>query len=63
MLELGVFEAVAGAVRGEVAAARAALAEWPGRPPTQHLMGLGEVLMAQVELLRPKPAAERLDLP
>jgi octaprenyl-diphosphate synthase len=53
MLELGVFDAVETAVRGEVAAARTALAGWPGLPPTRHLLALGDVLLAQVGLLRP----------
>jgi octaprenyl-diphosphate synthase len=53
MLELGVFDAVETAVRGEVAAARAALAEWPGRAPTVHLLALGDVLLSQVATLRP----------
>ena len=55
MLELGVFEAVEAAVRDEVSAARAALAEWPGRPPTVHLLSLGDVLLSQVASLRPVP--------
>jgi octaprenyl-diphosphate synthase len=53
MLELGVFEAVEVAVRDEVSAARAALAEWPGRPPTVHLLSVGDVLLSQVASLRP----------
>jgi octaprenyl-diphosphate synthase len=53
MLELGVFDAVEAAVLGEVSAARAALAEWPGHAPTHHLLALGDVLMAQVASLRP----------
>jgi octaprenyl-diphosphate synthase len=53
MLELGVFEAVESAVRDEVAAARASLAEWPGLAPTAHLLSLGDVLLAQVASLRP----------
>jgi octaprenyl-diphosphate synthase len=53
MLDLGVFDAVEVAVHDEVSAARAALAEWPGRPPTMHLLALGDVLMAQVASLRP----------
>jgi len=63
MLDLGVFEAVEVAVQDEVAAARAALAEWPGRPPTHHLLALSDVLMRQVASLRPGRAADRLDLP
>lgn len=53
MLGLGVFEAVEAAVRDEVSAARAALAEWPGRPPTVHLLALADVLLLQVASLRP----------
>jgi octaprenyl-diphosphate synthase len=53
MLELGVFDAVEAAVSDEVSAARAALAEWPGRPPTHRLLALGDVLLAQVATLRP----------
>ena len=53
MLDLGVFDAVESAVRTEVTAARSALAEWPGRAPTQHLLDLGNVLLSQVSSLRP----------
>jgi octaprenyl-diphosphate synthase len=53
MLNLGVFGAVEAAVREEVSAARAALAEWPDHPPTHHLLALGDVLLAQVTALRP----------
>jgi octaprenyl-diphosphate synthase len=53
MLELGVFEVVEGAVRDEVSAAQAALAEWPGRPPTVHLLSVADVLLSQVASLRP----------
>lgn len=53
MLDLGVFDTVEAAVRNEVSAARAALAEWPGRPPTHHLLALSEVLLSQVTSLRP----------
>jgi octaprenyl-diphosphate synthase len=53
MLELGVFEVVERAVMDELAAARAALAEWPGRPPTHHLLALGDVLALQAASLRP----------
>jgi octaprenyl-diphosphate synthase len=53
MLELGVFDTVEAAIRDEVDAARGALAEWPGRPPTNHLLALGDVLLAQVASLRP----------
>jgi octaprenyl-diphosphate synthase len=53
MREFGVFEAVEAAVLREVSAARAALEEWPGLPPTGHLLALGDVLAAQVASLRP----------
>jgi octaprenyl-diphosphate synthase len=53
MLDLGVFDAVEAAVRDEVSAARAALTEWPGRPPTRHLLALCDVLMTQVASLKP----------
>jgi octaprenyl-diphosphate synthase len=53
MLALGVFDAVEVAIRDEVAVARVALAEWPGLAPTQHLLALGDVLLAQVASLRP----------
>ncbi|MGA2016908.1 MAG: polyprenyl synthetase family protein [Opitutaceae bacterium] len=53
MLDLGVFDAVEGAVQVEISAARAALAEWPGHSPTPHLLALGDVLLAQVAALRP----------
>jgi hypothetical protein len=53
MHELGVFDAVEKAVREEVGAARSALREWPGRPPTRNLMLLGDVLLAQVASMRP----------
>jgi octaprenyl-diphosphate synthase len=53
MLDLGVFDAVESAVRDEVKAAGAALAEWPGLPPTVHLLALGDVLLTQVASLRP----------
>ena len=53
MLELGVFDAVEAAVRDEVAAAGAALAEWPGRASTAHLLSVGDVLLSQVASLRP----------
>jgi octaprenyl-diphosphate synthase len=53
MLDLGVFDAVEAAVQGEVSAARAVLAEWPGHLPTRHLLALSDVLLAQVVALRP----------
>jgi hypothetical protein len=53
MLDLGVFDEVEGAVRVELSAARAALAEWPGHSPARHLLALSDVLLAQVASLRP----------
>jgi octaprenyl-diphosphate synthase len=53
MLGLGVFDTVEAAVHAEVGKARSALAEWPGVPPTHHLLALGDVLLAQVASLRP----------
>ena len=53
MAELGVFPAVVGAIRDEIAAASAALAPWRAEPPTPLLLGLGDVLHAQVNALRP----------
>jgi len=53
MVDLGVFDAVEAAVQGEVSAAGAALAEWPGHAPTHHLLALGDVMLAQVAALRP----------
>ena len=53
MLDLGVFDEVEGAVRVELSAARAALAEWPGHSPAGHLLALSDVLLAQVASLRP----------
>jgi octaprenyl-diphosphate synthase len=53
MLESGVFGAVEQAVLRELAAARLELGEWPGQPPTRHLLALGDVLIAQVAALRP----------
>jgi octaprenyl-diphosphate synthase len=55
MLDLGVFDVVQAAVSGEVNAARAALAEWPGHPPTHQLLALGDALLSQVAALRPTP--------
>ncbi len=54
MAELGVFGVVAEAVQAEVAAAMAALADWPGEPPTALLLGLCEVLRTQVAALQPQ---------
>jgi octaprenyl-diphosphate synthase len=53
MLELGIFDVVSAAVDSEVNAARAALAEWPGHPPTRQLLALGDELLGQVAALRP----------
>jgi octaprenyl-diphosphate synthase len=53
MLELGIFEVVSAAVDSEVNAARAALAEWPGHPPTRQLLALCDELLGQVAALRP----------
>ena len=53
MLDLGVYEVVRAAVDSEVNAARAALAEWPGHPPTHQLLALGDELLGQVAALRP----------
>jgi octaprenyl-diphosphate synthase len=48
MEDFGVFPVVAGAVQAEVAAALAALAPWPEQGPTPLLLGLCDVLRAQV---------------
>lgn len=53
MGELGIFGDVASAVKTEVDAATAALQEWPGEAPTALLLGLCDVLRAQVAALRP----------
>jgi octaprenyl-diphosphate synthase len=52
MTELGVLADVETAVVMELAAARAALAEWSGEPATVHLLGLGNLLTTQVAGLR-----------
>ncbi|MSU24796.1 MAG: polyprenyl synthetase family protein [Opitutus sp.] len=52
MRELEVFGLVAEAVQSEIAAAAAALAAWPTQAPTPLLLGLGELLRAQVSALR-----------
>lgn len=52
MRELNVFAAVASAIQDELAAASAALAEWPGSASTPLLLGLVEVLRTQVAALR-----------
>ena len=56
MRELGIFALVAESVEAEVAAAHAALREWPGQAPTPLLLGLCAVLQAQVAALRPAAA-------
>ena len=53
MRELGVFAVVAESVEHEIAAAQAALANWGGEAPTPLLLGLCDVLRAQVAALRP----------
>lgn len=57
MRELAIFPEIAAAVQAEITAATAALREWPGHPPTPLLLGLCEVLQAQVAGLRPAGAA------
>lgn len=53
MRDLGIFAIVAGAVDAEVKAATTALEAWPGYASTPLLLGLCEVLKAQVASLRP----------
>lgn len=53
MRELAIFPVVAEAVQAEIAAATAALREWPDHAPTPLLLGLCDVLQAQVAGLRP----------
>jgi octaprenyl-diphosphate synthase len=53
MLEAGVFETVASAVRQEIEVGCRALDEWPDRAPTPLMLRLGEVLLSQIEMLRP----------
>ena len=53
MRELGVFAAVSQAVEAEIAAAIGALREWPDEAPTPLLLGLCDVLQAQVASVRP----------
>ncbi len=52
MGELEVFGAVSEAVQAEIGAATAALQEWPGEAPTPLLLGLCDVLRAQVGALK-----------
>src|SRR4051812_30890770 len=53
MRELGVFDVVAASVQAEVSAAQAALREFAAEPPTPLLLGLCDVLQAQVAGLQP----------
>jgi len=53
MRELGVFAAVSQAVEAEIAAAIGALRDWPDDAPTPLLLGLCDVLQAQVASVRP----------
>ncbi len=53
MREFGIFGLVAEAVDAEITAATAALQEWPGYDSTPLLLGLCDVLKAQVASLRP----------
>jgi octaprenyl-diphosphate synthase len=53
MRELGVFEAVAGAVEAEIATASAALEQWQSLAPTPLLLELCTVLKTQVAALTP----------
>ena len=53
MQELGIFGGVADAVTAEVDVATAALQEWPDEAPTPLLLGLCDVLRAQVAALKP----------
>ncbi|MEO6876481.1 MAG: polyprenyl synthetase family protein [Opitutaceae bacterium] len=56
MGEFGIFGDVAQAVKVEVDAATKALHEWHGEAPTALLLGLCDVLRAQVAALRPTAA-------
>jgi octaprenyl-diphosphate synthase len=53
MGELDVFAAVAQSVESEIAAATGALREWPHQAPTPLLVGLCDVLQAQIAGLQP----------
>ena len=55
MRELGIFVLVSESVQAEIGAATAALREWPGYAPTSLLLGLCDVLQAQLAALRPVP--------
>ncbi len=48
MKEYQVFPEIAASVYAEIAAARTALCEWPNEAPTPLLVGLGDILAAQV---------------
>ena len=54
MRELGIFAIVTDAVETELAAAAGALKAWSELPPTALLLGLCEVLRAQIAVLRPR---------
>jgi octaprenyl-diphosphate synthase len=53
MREFGVFAAVAESVEAEIASATNALGDWGGHAPTALLLGLCDVLQAQVASVRP----------
>jgi octaprenyl-diphosphate synthase len=53
MREFGIFATVAESVHGEIGRAKAALADFPDHAPTPLLLGLGDVLQAQVASLQP----------
>lgn len=55
MSELGVFAAVAEAVSAEVTEAQASLAQYPSQSATPLLLGLCDVLRAQLGALQPSP--------
>jgi octaprenyl-diphosphate synthase len=55
--QLALFPVIADAVQTEVTAATTALREWSGHPPTPLLLGLCDVLQAQVAGLRPAGTA------
>ena len=54
MRTTGVFDSVVTAIRSELAQASTQLAPWSTELSTQLLLSLGEVLMRQVEALRPR---------
>jgi len=53
MAGLGIFDRVADAVQAEIAAATAALEDWPAEGPTPLLLSLCDVLRGQVSALQP----------